>query len=551
MLRKAFRKLHLSTADNADERVASVDDEGIQDLPLDGQRYRPGGSTGSLHVSQDDAYDPPIFNLSFDVFEIILRYLSFRDRIALSLTTKGLRHLDPQQNYANSPTSITSSRNLLGAAERACASRIARSLLPLRLGSKFREKISNAGGMRLARDGVFRCPYCFHELCSSTCATALFLDHATGIFYPRSLFPIETAEFYYSVSRYELCLRGVMGDNPEPQGTFYSTIWCEHHRCPRDILINQKKNYNKKYGSGLSRFRFEYEDMKRWQALRVSRQPLATSARTRWLVGYRKQYPLYLIAAAAGLKATNWKERLTWGTNRPAELEKHCWMEPVYEKFFYETICRHCLLPLAYPVATGWRKRYGRYSKWFGETCRCEARKPGGCRRCGVVSVKFTMVEVFDTFLQECSGTDGLVKRSSYWLFLAKECEIVNYPSGQNKYRLEYVDPLEAERQLNIVRGVKVASIARPSPRLGLQDLPYQTILWIMTLHNRANDVHTSRYNEMIQSSYIFLKSWYGDSAAVMARDCIDMSVWRDRINMCWPEARPVNEGDTVRVKCG
>ncbi|KAF3308369.1 hypothetical protein TWF173_001288 [Orbilia oligospora] len=547
MFRKALRKLHLPTANGIDDRVVSVDDHHIHALPFDGQRYRSGGSTESFHVSQSDAYEPPFFKLSFDVLEIVLKYLSFRDRIALSLTTKGLRHLDPQQIYANSSTPITSPRNLLGAAERACANRISRQLLPLHLEFKFREKISSAGAGRLAQDGVFRCPYCFHELCPPTCGTALFLDHATGIFYPRSLFPIETAEFYYSVSRCEFRPKAEMErDNPEPQGAFYSTIWCQHHRCPRDILLNQKKNYNKKYGSGFARFCFEYEDMKRWQALRASRQPLATSARVRWLVGHRKQYPLYLIAAAAGLKATNRKERLTWGANRPTELEKHCWMEPVYEKFFYETVCRHCLLPLAYPVATGWRERY---KKWFGETCRCEARMPGGCRRCGVVSVKFTMVEVFDTFLQIYSGTKGLVKRRSYWLFLAKECEIANYPSGQNKSRLKCVYPLEAERRLNIVRGVEVALIARP--RIGLQDLPYQTILWIMTLHNRTNDFHTSGYNEMVQSSYIFLKTWYGSSAAVMARDTMDMSAWRDRINMCWPEARPVNEGDTVEVKYG
>ncbi|KAK6499031.1 hypothetical protein TWF481_011600 [Arthrobotrys musiformis] len=152
------------------------------------------------------------------------------------------------------------------------------------------------------------------------------------------------------------------------------------------------------------------------------------------------------------------------------------------------------------------------------------------------------MVEAFETCLQRCTGTDGLVKRGSYWLFLAKECEIVQYPSAPNKFRLVYRNPLKAERQLSIVRGMNVVPIMRP--RVGLQDLPYVTVLWIMTLHNRANDFHTSRYHDMVQSSYIFLKSWYGDVAVIMARDAIDMSVWRDRLNMCWPEARPVKADD-------
>ncbi|KAK6523495.1 hypothetical protein TWF281_001476 [Arthrobotrys megalospora] len=157
------------------------------------------------------------------------------------------------------------------------------------------------------------------------------------------------------------------------------------------------------------------------------------------------------------------------------------------------------------------------------------------------------MVEVFDTFLERRSAKEGLVKRSSHWLFLANECKIVNYPSGQEKQRLEYTDPLEAERRLSIVRGVDVVPIVRP--RVGLQDLPYLRIMWIVTLHNRASDFYSSMFHNIVQSSYIFLKAWYGDTAIVMTRDAIDLSTYRDRINMCWPEARPVMEGDTVRVK--
>ncbi|KAK6339839.1 hypothetical protein TWF718_009229 [Orbilia javanica] len=156
------------------------------------------------------------------------------------------------------------------------------------------------------------------------------------------------------------------------------------------------------------------------------------------------------------------------------------------------------------------------------------------------------MVEAFDTFLQRCFGTDELVKRSSYWLFLGNECKIVSYHSGQNKLRLEYADPLEAERQLNIVRGANLLPIARP--RIGLQDVPYSIILWVITLHNRAND-DTSRHYDIIQSSYIFLKAWYGRSAILMARDTMDMSVWRDRTNMCWPEAGTVEGDEAVGVK--
>ncbi|KAF3904436.1 hypothetical protein ABW21_db0208639 [Orbilia brochopaga] len=237
----------------------------------------------------------PIFNLSIDILAMIIEYLSFHDIVALSLTTKGFRHLNRHLPSSTSTPPPSPGNEAL------CSARIHQRFLPPR-----------------PHNYSQKCPYCLHPLCPPTCASALFLDTATGIFFPASLYPLYKAHFRYRTGppKQEPALtvsaptkRGSFigtqrdsfilphGSNkrysatftPKPLECMYSTIWCEHHRCPRDMLT-QKKSYDINGNNGVEKFLQEYHNERQWKQTRRDRGP-RYQLWARWLVGYKAEQP--------------------------------------------------------------------------------------------------------------------------------------------------------------------------------------------------------------------------------------------------------------------
>ncbi|EWC43851.1 hypothetical protein DRE_07295 [Drechslerella stenobrocha 248] len=220
----------------------------------------------------------PLLNLSIDILAMVIEYLSFRDIVALSLTTKGFRHLN-RQLPATTSTPPPSPGN-----EAMCSAKIHQRFLPPR-----------------PQNFSQNCPYCRHELCPPTCSTALFLDTATGIFFPAALYPLYKAHFKYDTAngKHESVLsvnsvnkRGSFIESQrnslilahgaykrhsstltvKPMECMYSTIWCEHHRCPKDLFA-QKPLFESNENDGGEKFLQEYDNDQRWKLTRRDRGP--------------------------------------------------------------------------------------------------------------------------------------------------------------------------------------------------------------------------------------------------------------------------------------
>ncbi|EPS37239.1 hypothetical protein H072_9098 [Dactylellina haptotyla CBS 200.50] len=507
MLKKALNKLHISKieAQNEGRRAESSTKTGRDPLG----KLASGLVQDERERTQDETLSqPPLFSLPLDILNIILRYLSFQDRISLSLTTRGFSHIRPRvcgpgESNDRIPDYLRKREPLF---EAQCASKIVRRMLI---------KTPSGPSIYASDPGPYICPYCRHKLCSPRyCNTTLFLDSTTGIFFPPALYPVESATFKYSTPQQIFRTEEEIDkDVPDRQGTSYSTIWCEHHRCPRDLISNEGKYFEEKNDIGAVKFLNEHADRKRWLAVRLNR-PLGEELRTRFLIGERRQYPLYLLAAAAGMRASAKKDRPRWGIDYKTEMEKKAWWEPVYERTFYESLCRHCFLPIKYPRNWTWKSRY---EPWSEVTCTCKTRPKfaGGCHRCGIVSVKFTMVEVFDVFRDRAPGEHSdiyNIHRRSFFLYLATEYKLVTMKTGPEKLRMLPADATGMENSLRIVRGIDVRLMRQP--RVGFQDLPYRVVLWIFTLHNRSDETK----NESNDASARYHNSADGEAPAAAGK---------------------------------
>ncbi|KAK6531934.1 hypothetical protein TWF694_003098 [Orbilia ellipsospora] len=521
---------------------------------------RPNGGEklGNPHIPNSEKNDqtklPPFFSLPMDILAIILKYLSFRDRITLSLTTKGLSHIRPKyklpSQVANRDTSSISPQLPEDWAEAQCASRIVRRFL-----------LPPAACESVPPEG-YKCPYCSHRLCSpSDCNSALLLDSATGVFFRPSLYPVDTAKFKYSIPQ-KIRKEGEIDNEDQSfeHGDFYSTIWCEHHRCPRELLSNYKKYFGEENDNGALRFLGEHTDPYRWCAVRLCR-PAGPMLRARFMVGERQQYPLAILAAAAGLKATKREERprlnMPYGLGRTgykSKMAKHEWPEPMFERTFYESFCNHCLLPITtrYPSGANWARTS---TTWEGAVCQCVSPpryRFRGCHRCGMVSVKFNMVEAFDVYHDKPkqnekvgwpseTSVESSIRRRSFYLYLATECDLVSMSSGPDPQRLQPVDVVDMERSLSIVRGLDVRLPVRP--RIGVQDLPYNVIRQIL---EHCNALENSGYRLIVlQTSYMFVKAWFKTEARNRTREYLDESTWGDATK-CWPQVRKLRDTDCI-----
>ncbi|KAK6337951.1 hypothetical protein TWF696_001424 [Orbilia brochopaga] len=528
MLRRAFRKFHISKVDVDDLHAPSSCTNPIE-------RLREAQSMSTSTLTMRDAKDAsttfkasqherdansscPFLNLPLDIIDLIIQHISFRDRITLSLTARGLRHLrrptygvDQPDTHTETPTNPEE-----------CARRISSRLL-------YRQPVICPE----STIGPHNCPFCAHPLCLPTsCPSALILDSATGIFFSPSLYRTRTAKFKYAPSETEERKCKLT------QGEYYSTIWCSHHRCPRDLLsLRRYQSVDTQLGA--QRYLAEDADMNHWGLTRLY-YPLSSTPRARWLVGHRVQHSLRFLAAECGLKPANRADRLPSPLRArlsnlriPADVlherrkDEATYLEPVYEKFWYTSYCLHCLLPL-----TG-AQDYGGGTN--GPSCRCNASphtRFTGCRRCGIASVKITTIEVFDAiYKREGPG----IWRSSHWLHLATECKVVETPQDPIPQRLRPTAGQAAlDAALRIIRGVAVLPVA--NGRVGLQDLPLKLVLWIMTLHNRADETKLGHvYISM--AAYLFVKAWYGDVAGMMVRGVLDRTDFAEKDER-WPHAR-------------
>ncbi|KAK6337958.1 hypothetical protein TWF696_001431 [Orbilia brochopaga] len=456
----------------------------------------------------------PFTKLSLDLLNVILDYLCLRDRIALSLTCKGLQHIAPlPAGYVDSGTYPQALQ------ESVCVSKVTSRLLPPPPDPKVRRR-------------RHRCPYCTHKLCPPTCSSALILDSGTGIFYPPSLYPVHCARFYYAT-------------NPPrrpPVEQFanyiYSTIWCEHHRCPRELFSQQQLRITPGKSTGPARFLEEYHHNGHWGA--TARRPYHQCFYApSWLVGEKAEYvPPVRTMRTRGDQDVDSREQLeslrqqrhipVLNGDKNAQSQNpplgEGWLQPVHERFVYELWCTHCCRPLVLPPG---QRSWGLHLA-FLSYCGCNesATAMPGCRRCGVVTVKFTLVEVFDLFRSGMESMRDEMRTMSHRLFLATECRRSYAPNGSlsiEKERIVPADPVAAAAALRIVRGEDRIILPPPPPRLGVPQLPYVIIRRILELllEDGKDPAAVQGYCRALQASYCFLKGYCGGTAvggAALAR---------------------------------
>ncbi|KAK6333013.1 hypothetical protein TWF718_010837 [Orbilia javanica] len=402
ILKRALKRLHV---------VRKCDDE-----PSPPRKSKNIKAQETLQLDLDSEF----LNLPLDIFNLILTHLTYADIVSLSLTTKSLRYICPDPSSKASPGP-------------GCRNQAYKRSLPSN-GSGKAGKKPILGRTHSAEDSNSwggRCSYCTQPLCPPTCSSALILDYRTGIFYPASLYPFHVATsaptdgFPETSGCHERFMPGdklslnLWSNSPPSHSNdpVYKTIWCEHHRCPASLL---KDNYLKEDAPlGAYRFYGDYYSDGNWAAARSGppRNPRGAPfviPHTKFLVGYRKtplNDPKISSRPSSSSHGNNvepldnvvkfYKLNLNNGIDPSFDPERD--QEPIDEQYFYDTLCRHCFLPLRRSDSPG--------IFWSRRTCDCAQNRPfksrlgeqsqnpmitkPGCRGCGVVSVKFTVVEAF------------------------------------------------------------------------------------------------------------------------------------------------------------
>ncbi|KAK6337167.1 hypothetical protein TWF718_009951 [Orbilia javanica] len=478
-------------------------------------------------LRQSKSAVPLLFTLPAEIFSLILNRLTFRDIVALSLTSRALRDIySPPEDLKR----------------RRCAQRIHSVFLqhvslydhqrqPQHQSEQHHHQHSNEnsnsnsnnnnnnshGVSNYTSSSGYKCPYCAHPLCPPTCTSALLLDSNTGIFFPASLWPdCARARFLYThkplPSKEHVDCR-----QPPSTGGEYSTIWCSHHRCPRDLF--SIKHIHKR--SGPESFLAEYRTRRGWKLARKSRGQAPKLAR--WFVGYRAKSQEEAISISR--------------EHSDKAVRLGC-----YEKVFYETFCRHCLRPIEHVGVKLYPRPLGNSS------CASCSNAPWGrwnrgCLDCGIVSVKIRMIDVFDEkwsgskIFSKSKKSDGLSndlswqEHDGYWLFLATECRIVSTIGAVERRRLEPVNAEKAEDALDIVRGRSIHNIAKA--KVGIESLPYKILSQI--LGYLQEDWEDPSWYSALTASYCFLKASQRMHPFV-GRPYTAEEVWRDsyRLHSIW-----------------
>ncbi|KAK6531145.1 hypothetical protein TWF281_007969 [Arthrobotrys megalospora] len=456
MLTNVFRRLYLSES----EATVNV----------------PSGSV-IREGSEAAAQVPAFLNVPIDILVLFLDYLHNRDLIALSLTTKKLRWVrpavEPPEDPLNNldhilriPPTVKARLEQQRKAEALCSRRTHQRFLPP------------------SRNLHDKCPYCAHPLCPPSCPTALFLDTRTGIFYPAQLYRTNKAVFKYCTGVIQkLFFKPQTPTRPDGddrlQRIVYSTIWCEHHRCPRD-LFSQSNCTSSQFSGGAQRFLGEYtpSGQLQWRTAGCSKE-LGHWIHGRWRVGYK----------LLDLNTLNTASKV-----------------PVHEAFYYASLCLHCLHAATYQMI-------GSIPTPVEYSCSCEyAGNRRGCSRCGATSVKFTRIEVFDL----PDNRRQSLPREGFWLYLAIDYKpsLSTNPRSSEPRRLYPANPQKAEKLLSIVRGFTIIPLPPPTPKIRLQDLPYPILRQIVLTLTPQDPLKFVKFEDSdyfcLCASYCFIKAAFG-----------------------------------------
>ncbi|KAK6523493.1 hypothetical protein TWF281_001474 [Arthrobotrys megalospora] len=503
--------------------------------------------------------DPsPLLALPLDIFIPIYQYAGLRGQIALSLTTKRLRYLSPKKEDLSFGDSL-------------CVSKIYRQLIPPRSISCVYADEELVHKIRASPE-KHNCQFCLEPLCSPICSSALFLDVATGVFYPQSLYPVSRAKLLcypdtttndrYFGSNWTFGESGTF-----KVGTRYSTIWCEHHRCPRDIFASPADQKSSRTGKAKEKTKHFFGKLK----------PGSSKSR---------EHSLPFPPEEKLKFEQDLREALDY-RRRPHELSKN-WMgarflvgdgttprlnsketRPVYERFFYDILCRHCLhLHLKdqsrkqIVPTKSWTDNYisqhGCVCNWTGQL------GTSMCGTCGISTVKFTSVEAFDPIVEIEKGE---VTKRTYPLYLATDCRIELETGVRRQRKVKYLErevngngiwkslawrdenifeeteehvpepevqrivprfPDMAKKHLEIVRGFQVRVL--PPNRVGIDDLPYSVLKQILGYvlvedGDGAADPERDVLATCLGASYVFFKAWHGKYAAWTAVEWMKQEV--------------------------
>ncbi|KAK6339841.1 hypothetical protein TWF718_009231 [Orbilia javanica] len=348
-------------------------------------------------------------------------------------------------------------------------------------------------------------------------------------------------------------------------GTAYSTIWCEHHRCPRDVFA--KSLVSKKSGKSASakeKTKKVFEKLKIGSSKPPKPFPFLPEDKLQFEQGARD---------ALGFRRGEHEVSQSWmvsrffvGERAISDLESPK-NEPVYERFFYDLLCRHCLRlnlrdqrrPKIVPTKT-WTdeyiRRHGCDCSWAAEF------KESGCGTCGVYTVKFTAIDTFDSTVEKPKSG---VRKQTYPFYLATDCKIETLGGVRRpdkvKHRRKQVDeyirwkdiagrnngfrpadehdgdheiqrivprlPDMAEKHLAIVRGESFTVLPAPR-RVGITDLPYcvlKRILVYVLGEDGEGVMGEEGLAPCLRAGYPFFKAWYWEDAASSAVEFMKQEV--------------------------
>ncbi|KAK6538562.1 hypothetical protein TWF694_010141 [Orbilia ellipsospora] len=496
--------------DDDDSEEVSPVEEHYEESPIEYHYYDPNDWSDSRLYSfldaelEESALSSPLLNLPLEVFNMITADLPYYDILSLSLTTRRLFRLYPTPDQLPSTETYAEWRK-----QAICNHLILHRYLPHRIFD--------------IPENPDMCPYCSVELCPPTCPSALLLDSKTGVFYPASLYPLgplHPAMLQFLAPEAQSKSRFAPTDLPRltnlrtfPKDT-YTTIWCSHHRCPADLL---SANFQEKSApAGSIRFWHDHNDRYniQWDPTKTNLNQAHTHKNASLVI--KPTQDLKLIEKLVGYRTKSQTPPTPGFSSKRNTVEIPI---PVHETTFYDSLCRHCRLPL--PVSSS--------ELWFGITCTCDNkarnRDHSGCSTCGAVSMKFTTIEAFEPIIYREKKQRHL---KSFKLTLATEVRVEKkFVDGKLVDHLVDVFPDAARRNLDLVRYSRITPPpVQTLPRIAIPNLP-DNILDLITGYLLEN----TRFDEagfiskarrfLFQSKGVW--DWYHDRADY-CDECRDFS---------------------------
>ncbi|KAF3909558.1 hypothetical protein AA313_de0205233 [Arthrobotrys entomopaga] len=483
-------------------------EEHYQESPIEYHYYEPSEWSDSRLCSfldaelEESALSSPLLNLPLEVFNMITGYLPYYDLLSLALTTRRLFRLYPTPDQLPPTETYGEWRK-----QSICNHLILHRYLPHRVFD--------------IPETPDQCPYCSVDLCPPTCPSALLLDSKTGVFYPASLYPLgplHPAMLQFLAPEAQAKSRFAPTDLPRltnlrtfPKDT-YTTIWCSHHRCPADLLSANLQE--KSAPAGSIRFWHDHNDRYniQWDPTKTNINQHNTNRQTS--SNRKSTQDLKLIEKLVGYRTKSQNTPSSAFSSKRNTVEIPI---PVHETTFYDSLCRHCSLPL--PISSS--------ELWFGITCTCDTkayyRDHSGCSTCGAVSIKFTTIEAFEPIMYREKKQKYL---KSFKLTLATEVRVEKkLVDGKLVDHLVDVFPDAARRNLDLVRYSRITPPpVQTFPKTTIPNIP-DNILDLITGYlledtrfDEARFISKARHF-LFQSKGVW--DWYHDRASYCA-DCME-----------------------------